>query len=63
MTNSLPFIDSKLFWCLFFSELKSSFITSSASSLIMIFMLSFFECITRSSSLPMKEIKLFAIAN
>ena len=40
-----------------------SFITSSASSLIMISMLSLFEGITPSSSLSMKEIKLFAIVN
>ena len=38
-------------------------IASSASSLIMIFMLIRFECISRSSSLSMEEIKLFAIAN
>ena len=44
-----------------FSEVKSSFITSSASSLIMISILSRFECITRSSSLSMEEIKLFAM--
>ena len=47
--------------CLFISESKSSFITSSASSLITISMLSLTECITRCSSLSMKEIKLFAI--
>ena len=38
-------------------------IASSASSLIMIFMLIRFECISRFSSLSMEEIKLFAIAN
>ena len=38
-------------------------IASSASSLIMIFMLIRFECISRSSSLSMEEIKLFAIPN
>ena len=59
----LPFIDSKLFWYLFLSESKSYFIASSASSLIMISMLSIFECITPSSSLSMEEITLFAIVN
>ena len=44
----------------FLSESKISFITSSASSLIMISMLSLFECITHSSSLSTEEIKLFA---
>ena len=39
-----------------FSESKNYFITSSASSFIMIFMLSLFECITRSSSLSMEEV-------
>ena len=39
-----------------FSESKNYFITSSASSFIMIFMLSIFECITRSSSLSMEEV-------
>ena len=48
--NSLPFIDYKLFWHVFSSESKSSFITSSASSLIAIPMLLLFESITRSSS-------------
>ena len=48
---------------LFLSDLKSSSITSSASSLIMISMLSVFECITRSSLLSIEEIKLFAIVN
>ena len=38
------------------------FITSSASCLILTFMLSIFGCITRSSSLSMQEIKLFGIA-
>ena len=38
-------------------------ITSCVSSLIMIFMLTRFECISRSSSLSMEEIKLFAIAS
>ena len=54
---------SKLFWYLFFSESKRSFTTSSASSFIMISMLSLFEWITRSSSLSMEEIKLFGIVN
>ena len=62
-TNSLPFTYSILFSYLFLSESKSSFITLSALSFIMISMLSIFECITRSSSLSMKKIKLIAIVN
>ena len=57
------FIDSKLIWYLFLSESKSLFITLCPSSLLTIFMLSLFECITSSSSLSMEEIKLFAIAD
>ena len=38
---------------------KNYFVTSSTSSLIMIFILFLFECITCSSSLSMEEIKLF----
>ena len=53
----------KCFDIYFLSESKSSFITSSVSSFIMISMLSLFECITRSSSLSKEEIKLFAIVN
>ena len=48
---------------LFLSESKSSFVTWSASSLIMIYMLQLFECITCSSSLSLKKIRLFAMAN
>ena len=44
-TNSLSFVDSKLFWSLFFSVTKSSCILSSASSLIMISMLFFFNAL------------------
>ena len=62
-TNWLPFTDSTLFYILFLSESKSSFINSSASLLIMISMLSLFESITRSSPLSMEEIKLFPIVN
>ena len=62
-TNSLPFTYSILFSYLFLSESKSSFITLPALSFIMISMLSIFECITRSSSLSMKKIKLIAIVN
>ena len=47
----------------FLSESKISFTSSSASSLIMISMLSLFECITHSSSLSTEEIKLMAIVN
>ena len=61
--HSLPFIDPKLFLYLFLREPKSYYTTSSASPLIMIFMLSIFERITRSSSLPMEEVKLLAIVN
>ena len=61
--NSLPFIDSKLFWYLFLSESKRFFITSYASSLIMIPVFLLFECITRLSSIFMEEIKLFVIVN
>ena len=60
--SSVPFISAKLLWYLVLSESKSS-ITSSASSIIMISILSLFECITRSSSLSIKKIKLFAVAN
>ena len=46
------------------SESKGFFIASSASSLIMISMLSLSECITRSSSLlSLEEIKLIVIVN
>ena len=62
-TNSLPFIDSKLFLISILSESKTYFITSSASLLMIISMLSLFECIIRSSSLSMERIKLFAIVN
>ena len=63
-TNSLPSIFSKLFWYHFLSDLKIFFITSFASSLIIISMLFLFECITRSSSLSsLEEIILIVIAN
>ena len=62
-TNSLSVIESKLFWYLFLSEWRSSFVASSTSSLIMTSMLLLFECITCSSSLSMEWIKLFAIVN
>ena len=47
----------------FLSDLKSSFITSSASSLIMISMLSLFECIICSPSSSLEQVKLIAIVN
>ena len=47
----------------FLSASRGSSIISSASSLIMVSMLSLFECIARSSSLSMEEIKLFSIVN
>ena len=46
-----------------FEWFKKFFMISSAPSLIMIFMLSLFECITCSSSLPIDELKLIAIVN
>ena len=49
------------FWYLFLSESESCFITSSATSLIMISMLSLFECTTCYSSSSMEEIKLIVI--
>ena len=63
MTKSLPFVDSNLFWYLFSIESKSYFVTSSALSLIMISILSFFECIAFYLSLYTEEIKLFAHVN
>ena len=45
------------------SDLKSFSITSSVSWSIIISMLSLFECIARSSSLPIEEFKLFDIVN
>ena len=46
------------------SDSKRSTINSSASSLIVISMVSHFECITRSSSLsPLEEIKLVVNVN
>ena len=62
--KSLPFNDfSNPIWYFLISDLKSSAVTSFASWLIMISMLSVFECITRPSSLPLEEIKLIAIFN
>ena len=55
--------DSELFYEIYNIIKKSCFITSSASSLIMISILSLFERITCFSSLSMEEIKLFAIVN
>ena len=54
---------SKQFWYLFLNKLNSSSITSSDLSLILIYMLSLFECITRSSSLSSIEDELIAIVN
>ena len=48
-------------WYLLRSDSKGSSITSSASSIIMISMLSLYECITHSSSISLEEIKLIAI--
>ena len=61
--KSLPLIDvSNPIWYLERSDWKGS-ITQSALSLIMISMLSLFECITCSSSLSLEEIKLIAVVN
>ena len=52
------------FQLIFLSNSKNSSITSSASSLIRISMLSLFEYISRSSSLSsLEEIKFIVIAN
>ena len=48
-------------WYLLRGTLTRFSITSSAFSLIVISMLSLFECITRSPSLSLEEIKLVAI--
>ena len=53
----------KLSRYVYLKDSKSYVMTSSASSLIIISILSLFECITYFSSLSMEEIKLFAIAN
>ena len=62
--NLLPFTDSSnLFWYIFLSDSKSFSITSSASPFIMVSMLSFFDCLSRSSSLwSLEQIKLILIA-
>ena len=63
-TNSPPFINISFpIRHLERSDGKKSSITSSAFSLLMIYMLSLFEHITCSSSLPLKEKKLIAIVN
>ena len=54
---------SKLFWYLFLSDLRSSAITSSSSSLAIIAILSLFESMTHSSSLSVQDIKLIAYVN
>ena len=46
-----------------FKWIKKFLRTLSASSLIIIYMLSLFECITHSSSLSIEEIKLIAIVS
>ena len=61
-TDSVPFIEFfKSFWNLLRSDSKSSSITSSALQLIMTFLISLFECITRSSSLPLEDVKLASL--
>ena len=50
-------------WYLLRSDLKSFSVTSSGLSLIMISMLSLFQCITNSSQLSLEEIKLIATVN
>ena len=61
-TNSPPFINVSIRHPER-SDGKISSITSSAFSLLMIYMLSLFEHITCSSSLPLKEKKLIAAVN
>ena len=59
--KSLPFIDvSNPIWYLLRSDSKRSFITSSVFPWIKISELSLFECITRSSSVSLEEVKLIA---
>ena len=61
-SRRLGFISWQVIWYLFLSDLKSSLITSSALSLIMISILSIFECVTWSSSLSsLEEVKLIFI--
>ena len=60
-THSLVLILN--YFDIYFKWIKSFSIISPALAFIMISMLSLFECITRSSSLSMEEINLFAIAN
>ena len=62
--KNLPIIDvSTPIWYLERSARKSSAVTSSALSLIMTSMLPLFECIVRSLSLPLEELKLITIVN
>ena len=60
--KSLPFIESSNpILCLQTNDWKSSYITSSSLSVIIISTLSLFECITPSSSLSLKDTRLIAI--
>ena len=60
--KSLPLIDVyNPMWYLFWFDLRRSSITSFALSLIMISMLSLYECITHCLSLSLEESKLTAI--
>ena len=60
----LTFIDvSNPIWYLERSDLKSSSITSSALSLIMISISSLFECSARYTSLSLEDIKLITSNN
>ena len=62
--KSLPFMDvSNPIFCLERSDWKSSSITVSSLSLIMILMIPQFESILRSSSLSIENTKLIAIVN
>ena len=54
---------SKIFQYLLRKDTKSFLTTSSALSVIMISLLSLFECIMHSSSLSLEQIKLVAVAN
>ena len=62
--KSLPLIDtSKSIWYLERSDSKSSLTTSFALSYDINSTLSLLECITRSSSTSLEEVKLIAIVN
>ena len=51
------------YFVIYFNWIKGDFLTSSATSFIMNFKLSLFECMTCCSSLSMERINLFGTAN